>query len=476
VPRHFRLPLILAALGLVAVGMGIRAGSSTHQPLAKGESSTRVVTPLLSARRVPEFVARGTALRRLVATVGPMAATVKGDFCFSVAANGVQLVDHAGSEPLMPGSNMKLATAFAALEKLGAETVLHTEVAARSKPDDDGTVEGDLWFVGGGDPLIATANYVATNKYGAYPYTPLDTIADRVVEAGVRHVRGAVRGDDRRYDAKRTIESWPSRYVADNQVGPLSALSVNDAKTYAVVGAGNGSPQPSSDPPAYAAGALADLLRARGVIIDGSAATGQAPSERTTLVDMASLPVRDLVGQMLTFSDNNTAESLLKELGRSVAGEGSTKAGIDVVADVLKEEGIDAAGFVQTDGSGLDRGGRATCRALQSILTTAGSEGDLAAGLAVAGTTGTLRDRLRDSATRGQIRAKTGTLRDVTALSGWAEGRDTTDIAFAFLLNTGDRQVSAADLQAQERLVGALRSYPDAPDASTIGPLPPKAR
>jgi len=152
VPRHFRLPLILAALGLVAVGMGIRAGSSTHQPLAKGESSTRVVTPLLSARRVPEFVARGTALRRLVATVGPMAATVKGDFCFSVAANGVQLVDHAGDTALMPASNMKLATGFAALAKLGADSVLHTEVAAAAKPSREGTVDGDLWFIGGGDP------------------------------------------------------------------------------------------------------------------------------------------------------------------------------------------------------------------------------------------------------------------------------------------------------------------------------------
>lgn len=468
--------LALSGLGMGAWGTHLELDREADlEPAAGADLPVSVATPVMSARRVPALLVRPQASRRLNTAMAPLMAKAPAQRCVVVADGRSRVFADNPALPLPAASNQKLVTAFGAIERLGADATLATYVGAGAAPS-DGVVAGDLWFVGGGDPLIATANYVATNKYGAYPYTPLDTIADRVVEAGVRHVRGAVRGDDRRYDAKRTIESWPSRYVADNQVGPLSALSVNDAKTYAVVGAGNGSPQPSSDPPAYAAGALADLLRARGVIIDGSAATGQAPSERTTLVDMASLPVRDLVGQMLTFSDNNTAESLLKELGRSVAGEGSTKAGIDVVADVLKEEGIDAAGFVQTDGSGLDRGGRATCRALQSILTTAGSEGDLAAGLAVAGTTGTLRDRLRDSATRGQIRAKTGTLRDVTALSGWAEGRDTTDIAFAFLLNTGDRQVSAADLQAQERLVGALRSYPDAPDASTIGPLPPKAR
>lgn len=133
-------------------------------------------------------------------------------------------------------------------------------------------------------------------------------------------------------------------------------------------------------------------------------------------------------------------------------------------------------GFHQTDGSGLDRGDRMTCRTLQSILTTSGPDGDVADGLAVAGTSGTLRDRFRDSATRGRIRAKTGTLRDVTALSGWVEGRAGTDVAFSFVLNTGDRRVAASDLRIGERLAAALTGYPDAPDPALLGPLPASGR
>jgi len=463
----------LAIAGLASILAGVRSGTQVHQEEARGSTRGRVTTPVLSARRVPELLARATALQHLIAAVGPLAATVRGDFCFTVAAGGVQLVDHAGDTALMPASNMKLATGFAALAKLGADSVLHTEVAAAAKPSREGTVDGDLWFIGGGDPLIATENYVATNKYGPYPHTSLEEIADRVVAAGVRHVTGAVRGDDHRYDSDRTVSSWPARYVADNQVGPLSALSVNDARTYPVSGRAGSAARPAADPAAYAASALADLLAERGVRIDKSPATGQAPQRRTTLVDMASLPVRDLVEGMLTFSDNNTAELLVKELGVHVRREGTTAAGIAVVADALRDAGIDVAEMTLTDGSGLDRGDRISCRTLQQLLTAAGPTGDIAKGLPVAGTSGTLRDRMRASATRGRIRAKTGSLRDVTALSGWVDGRGDTKLTFSFLLNTGDRAVGAADLRVEEQLATALTNYPDAPDRATLGPLPP---
>lgn len=459
-------------VGVAALLIGVRSGMSTHQPLAQGVSTRRVATPVLSARRIPELIARGTAQRRLEASLGPRAATINGDFCFTAAVGGVSIIDHAGGTALMPASNLKLVTAFAALKVLGADSVLHTEVAAGAKPSGDGTVEGDLWFIGGGDPLIATANYVATNKYGPYPYTSLDTIADKVVASGVRRVTGAVRGDDHRYDDVRTVASWPSRYLSENQVGPLSALSVNDARTYPVGAATAGRPRPSDDPPRYAAAALTDLLRARGVTIDGEAATGQAPTKRTTLVDMPSLPIRDLVAQMLTFSDNNSAELLLKELGLRRREQPSTHAGAEVVADVLRSSQLDVDGFVQTDGSGLDRGDRVSCRTLQDILVASGHDSDLAAGLPVAGTSGTLRDRMRGPDLRGHVAAKTGSLRDVAALSGWVDGRGGTKVAFSFVLNTKGRTVSAADLKTEEQLVSALRNYPDAPDPETLGPLP----
>jgi D-alanyl-D-alanine carboxypeptidase/D-alanyl-D-alanine-endopeptidase (penicillin-binding protein 4) len=475
-PRHLRLPVLLGVAAVAALVAALVAASGTHQRVASprgGGPTARLVTPVLSARRVPAFASRGIATGRLQAAVAPVLARMSGDLCFSAAADGTVLVDHPAAGGLMPASNQKLATAFAALKVLDPTATLSTKVASDRAPGPDGTV-GTLWFIGGGDPLISTANYVATSKYGQYPYTPLSTIADRVVAAGVRHVTGSVVGDDSRYDGQRTIPTWSPGYLADNQVGPLTALAVNDAKTYPATDQPGpvGSPRAASDPATYAADALATMLRARGVVVDGPAAAGRAPDGRNTLVDVPSLPIGQLVAEMLTFSDNNTAELLVKEMGVATSGTGSTTAGLDAVRAALDGAGIPTEGAVEVDGSGLDRGDRATCAELRSILTTSGPTGTIHDALPVGGETGTLRDRFRNPAIRGKVRAKTGTLRDVTALSGWVDGQGGTHVAFSLLLNTGGRQVSGADLSLAEQAAGALASYPDSPSPLLLLPKP----
>jgi D-alanyl-D-alanine carboxypeptidase/D-alanyl-D-alanine-endopeptidase (penicillin-binding protein 4) len=473
-PRHLRLPLILGVLATAALVVGLVTGTSAHQSVASAPRSdaARLVTPMLSARRVPALVSRGIAARRLQAAVAPVLDGVPGDLCFTASADGTVLVDHRATTALMPASNLKLATAFAALRVLDPAATLHTVVASDGAPHDGGTV-GTLWFVGGGDPLISTGNYIATSHYGAYPYTPLSKIADEVVAAGVRHVTGSVVGDDSRYDAQRVVPSWPARYLGDDQVGPLTALAVNDAKTYPASDTpGGGGARPAADPAAYAADALTTMLRARGVVVDGPAAAGRAPRTRRTLVDVPSLPIREIVDEMLTFSDNNTAELLLKEVGLKAKGAGTTAAGIAAVKDALRAADIPLPGFVETDGSGLDRGDRVSCETLRSILTTDGPSGAIHEGLPVGGVAGTLRDRFRSPALAGKVRAKTGTLKDVTALSGWVEGSGSTRVAFSYLLNTGGRPVTAADLATQERLAAALATYPDSPNPLLLLPRP----
>jgi D-alanyl-D-alanine carboxypeptidase/D-alanyl-D-alanine-endopeptidase (penicillin-binding protein 4) len=473
-PRHLRLPLILVVLAAAALVVGLTSGASTHQVVASAGPSgaAKLVTPVLSARRVPALVSRGIAAKRLQAAVAPVLDGVSGDVCFTAAADGTVLVDHRAATALMPASNLKLATAFAALRVLDPAATLHTEVAADVEPDDTGTV-GTLWFVGGGDPLISTGNYVATSHYGAYPHTALSKIADEVVAAGVRHVTGSVIGDDTRYDAQRVVPTWPARYLGEDQVGPLTALAVNDAKTYPASDTpGSAHARPATDPASYAADALATMLRARGVVVDGAPAAGRAPRTRRTLVDVPSLPIREIVDEMLTFSDNNTAELLLKEIGLEAKGAGTTAAGIEAVRETLRTAGLPLAGFVETDGSGLDRGDRISCATLRSILTTDGPTGAIHGGLPVGGVAGTLRDRLRSPAIAGKVRAKTGTLTDVTALSGWVEAAGSTRVAFSYILNTGGRQVSAADLAAQERLATALATYPESPNPLQLLPRP----
>jgi D-alanyl-D-alanine carboxypeptidase/D-alanyl-D-alanine-endopeptidase (penicillin-binding protein 4) len=214
------------------------------------------------------------------------------------------------------------------------------------------------------------------------------------------------------------------------------------------------------------------MLRARGVQVDGAPAAGRAPDRRTTLVDVPSLPVEQLVGEMLTFSDNNTAELLLKEMGVKTKEQGTTAAGIEAVTAALADAGVPTEGYVETDGSGLDRGDRATCEMLRTILTESGPSGTIYDSLPLGGESGTLRDRFRNAAVRGKVRAKTGTLRDVTALSGWVDGVGGSKVAFSFVLNTGGRQVTGSDLALSEQLAGALTSYPDSPSPLLLLPKP----
>ena len=89
-------------------------------------------------------------------------------------------------------------------------------------------ITGDVWLVGGGDPLLATQDYVHTFRRPPEPVTSLEALADGVVAAGVTQITGRVVGDESRYDTQRYVASWPARYIRAPEIGPMSALSVND--------------------------------------------------------------------------------------------------------------------------------------------------------------------------------------------------------------------------------------------------------
>jgi len=463
----------VAATSLVAIGCvaaGLVSESSSEQAVARGTTQSGPVTAVLSARRVPDLLARPTAGRRLSAAIGPLVATAPADHCVVIGQGGQRLYDDQGGTALIPGSNLKLATATAALTELGPDATLSTVISAKSAPSADGTVTGDLWFVGGGDPLIVTDPYRATNKYGmGVPHTSLEAIADKVVAAGVKRVTGKVVGDESRYDDARTVASWPSRYLSDAQVGPLSALTVNDSRTApAVAGGPKTIVTPASDPAQYAAATLTALLAARGVSVAGVATSGKQPTGAVTVVEVASLPVKAIVGEMLTYSDNNTAELMVKEIGLHHSKKGTTAAGVAAVTDILKAHSIDTAGFEPKDGSGLDTGDRVSCHTLNDALEAGGPTGDLASGLSTAGAIGTLFDRYTRSPAIGHVRAKTGTLNNVTALSGWVNTTKGADLTFSIIFN--GRAVTDADERLEERITEAMLDYPNGPDLTAIGP------
>ncbi|MDQ2678002.1 MAG: D-alanyl-D-alanine carboxypeptidase, partial [Actinomycetota bacterium] len=409
--------------------------------------------------------ARPVAARNLRESVAPVLATAPPDTCVEVRDGGNVVVSHNAATPLIPASNMKLLVANAALELLGPDTRLSTRFVTDGAPTDGAVVRGNLYMVGGGDPLLTTGTYNSRLPNGKQPVTDMDDVADQIAATGIKEITGSIVGDGSRYDAVRTTPSWPDRFFAQGQVAPLSALLVDDGW--------RSSGGPAEDPDVHAAAVLTELLEDRGIAVGGAATSGVAPSGAPLLTEVPSLTIAELVAELLRFSDNTTAELLVKEMGAQQGAGGSTAAGLDVMRAWVESSGVPAEGVTFDDASGLSDADRVTCSFLATLLASGGPDGVVANGLAVPGQAGTLDDRLTGADLRDRVRAKTGTLRTSTALSGWLTTRPSVPLAFSIITNTTDRQVTAADTELQGRLLTAMLDYPASPDIAALSPTPP---
>ena len=447
----------LAASIVLLAGLGVASAireSAQRSPQSDGTrevaevegSTTSTSAPLPAAEKSLEPSIAGPASPALGAALDSVWRQTPGG-CLSVAGGGRMLYEANAAHAVAPASAIKVLTASAALDTLGEDTALTTTVRSGT-PDSAGRVAGDLWIVGGGDPLLgATAWARATERSDAF--TSLEALADRAVSAGLKSIEGRVVGDESRYDSVRYVDSWPDRLIEDGEAGPLSALTVNGGfREWGHPGV------PFENPPLAAAELFAELLAQRGVRIGGSAATGLAPPEASELASVVSGSVRDLVQRMLRESENGIAELLVKEIGLRSTGVGSTTAGVRGVVGSLARRGHPVSGSTVADGSGLSDADRVSCRLLTSVIAT-GSD-DLIAGLPLAGRDGTLERRFIGTPASGRLRAKTGSLDGVAALTGTVQTEAGTVLSFAYIVNRLPHHDSGRRLQ--DALAVALAS------------------
>jgi serine-type D-Ala-D-Ala carboxypeptidase/endopeptidase (penicillin-binding protein 4) len=454
--------LVVAAA--VALVVAFTTGGSGNAAQAT-TTTTALTTPLWSVRRVPEPVVEAVGAQHLQSALD---AAAPGDgTCFVVNAGNHTLATHGADTPLIGASTQKLLVAAAALSTLGPESTFETRAVAAGPPN-DGAVD-QLWLVGGGDPVLSTGDYASFLQ--SQPHTKgdvttsLESLADAIVAKGVRSIPGGIVGDDSRYDQQRYLPTWKDTYRTDGEIGPMSALTVND-------GFSTWSPArkvPVDDPTRNAAAELTGLLQARGVRV-GAPSTGQAPGSTTEIASIQSPPLHDIVHSMLSSSDNLTAELLTKELGVQTAKQGTTAAGVAATTAKMRELGIPVADGALKDGSGLDRGNRVTCSELVATLTLAQRPGFTALydGLPVAGRNGTLIADFVGTPLEGNFRGKTGSLDGVTGLTGVFDlGRR---IQFAFLDNGAFDETRGAVIR--EGIGDIIGRYPDAPAIDALVPAP----
>jgi serine-type D-Ala-D-Ala carboxypeptidase/endopeptidase (penicillin-binding protein 4) len=241
------------------------------------------------------------------------------------------------------------------------------------------------------------------------------------------------------------------------------------------------------DPAEYAATALRQMLLARGITVKGKAlAAHRLPTDtegfqaevdqplvlhplalRTieppangmrALATHVSPPFEQDVAVTLKVSQNLHAELYLRLLGRLEGGDGSIAQGARVVRQFLIQAGVDPDDFVFYDGSGLSPQDMIAPRALTRLLVYAAQQSwgtVYRASLPVGGVDGTLDDRFMKPPLKGRVFAKTGTLSNVNALSGYLDAASGRTVVFSILCNDHSPEGHAAR-EAIDRIVAAI--------------------
>ncbi len=406
--------------------------------------------------------------------------------------HGDTLVAHDATTPLMPASTMKLFTSVLALERLGPQWQFRTDVLREGPLAPDGTVKGNLYVRGDGDPAMSN------RLLGGPPGIGATMLAAKIAAAGVKRVTGDLVGDASAFDGKRIPEGWRSRYLQAAYAARVSALSINENLVWIGVRPGAKGAEvflePASstlpirnkvklvagrgarvsvvrvmdggvevrgsigraagtrryemvvdDPALFTAGAVHDALAAASIPVNGRVRVGQAPVTAVPVASLLSPPLTDIVTAMNGESINHYAELLFRAAGRGKErlGVGSAEAANAILQKFLLEQvGIPRGEVYAADGSGLSILDRVTPHAMVKLLAWADRQPWSRAfheSLPVAGVRETLRYRMRGTPAQGNLHAKTGTTNEVASLAGYVTAKDGEVLAFAAVYNGNDR-------------------------------------
>ncbi|WP_370358898.1 D-alanyl-D-alanine carboxypeptidase/D-alanyl-D-alanine-endopeptidase [Catenulispora sp. MAP12-49] len=410
------------------------------QPVLAGEKPGGGLTPgQLAGALGPLTLAAGLGKHVGIAVADPASPTLLFD-------------DHA-TDGFAPASTNKVVTAVAALAALGPDDRFATRVV--QGPNSGATAS--IVLVGGGDPTLSTQG---PSSDPGYQPASLDDLAARTATA--LHAKG-VNSVTLGYDASvfsgpGLNPTWSPEYT-DGNVAPVTGLMVDEGRAKA---ADDLSPR-VSDPAAVAAADFASRLAAHGIQVTGKPAAASAGSG-TQVAAVTSPRLADLVEHMLTVSDNDLAEALLRHVAVADGKPATFDGGVAAVRDELGRLGVDLTGLNVLDGSGLSRKDSVTPAFEVRVLSAAAADAhpELRAaltGLPVAGFTGTLAEDGRYTlppslAGAGLVRAKTGSLTGVVTLAGLV--RDSSGQLLVFSLMADEAPDAAAARAAVDRLATTL--------------------
>ncbi len=398
------------------------------------------------------------------------------------------LFSRNSSKLFNPASNQKLLTTAAALWNLGPNYHFKT-VARRDRKMRNGVVEGNLYIKGYGDPTLTTENLFGfVNDIAMHGIKKInghviidDTFFDQVTEGpgweqersdhayaapmsalavnfGTFVVR--VQPGERMGDAARVV-MWPQ--VKSIKVASSAFTRAPGSRTRIWVGT---TKRPGQNievtvrgaialnnhygkkvrrrvyaPSRYAGEMIKEMLQMRGIRIRGRVKRGTMPKRGTVHVAAHwSQTLATIVSTLNKYSNNFTAEQILKTLGAEMyEAPGTWDKGNRAIKEFLTSIGIEDGTFVLGNGSGLNDVNRVTPEQITLLLKTMYDRFEVrpefVSSLAVAGNSGTIVGRFENSPADSRLRAKTGSLTGVSALSGYVVTKNDEILAFSVMMN-----------------------------------------
>lgn len=429
-------------------------------------------------------------------------------------STGAVLASHEGERGLNLASNAKVLTAVAALKGLGGGFRWRTSVYAMTAPDDTGTVTGNLYIKGRGDPVLSVdglrqlahdvaargvhvveGNLVVDAGYFDNAYEPPHFEEQPKERAAFRAPVASLGVNRSAYTV--TVLAQPegkTRVTVEPKLGDYlkltkdEVISVSEGRTRLRLEAkvrrdqialeltgqirrGQGSwdlRRRVDDPARFAAEVFVRALAEQGVKLGSRSITfGTVPLVGAKLIAAHDSPtLADVLRSMNKHSDNYIAECVMKTLGAETkAAPAATWAdGQAALRGRLLEVGMTGT-FRSNNGSGLFASTEVSAKQLVGVLAAAHKDyrigPDLVASLPVGGSDGTLARRWKGKPAQGRVRAKTGTLDKVTTLAGYVGVESGHLLGFAILVNDipgGQRGVARA---MADEMVEAMVAFLD---------------
>lgn len=401
---------------------------------------------------------------------------------------GATIYEHNPTKKFVPASGMKLAVIGASLHYLGPNYRFETEFLVDG-PLEDGAVQGNLYVHGSGDPSLTRHE--------------MDFIARSLAERGLRSIEGNVVLDDSFFDDQLRgpasydnilkkglpIQSALSYNFNRVEIKALPSVAGDRAQIHdggygyfdvlnRVTTASRGRPWMrvqklrrdrvvvrgrviqgdeeerigsfiAPDPTRYFASALLGKFREKGIAVHGQPIRGTIEGkDLQTLYVHTSARLVEVLGALGKYSNNFAAEQMFKALGAHRWGEpGSFESGARAVSEYLVGLGFSKNDFRIDDGSGLSYdnflSAAILARVLEDLYRAPELRTDVICSLALGGVDGTLRKRFLNENHMGRIMAKTGSLANVSSLSGFAFAEHRGPLVFSVITNGIGRQYRA---------------------------------